>query len=141
MRTALLLLALAASADDKKPEATAEVKAKIVVPGALESFMGRTLEVQLFQYDPRAADLPADLVDRYELKPFAHGKGADTVKEFALGGKHKLDGAKGYYLTLFVLDGKARTHIGACDHAGAFAKVLTGGAPNQVRATFREVKR
>jgi len=140
----VLLLGLAIvliAADDKKPAVTAEVKVKAVVPAKLESFKGRTLEVMLFKYDPRLADRAADLVDRYEAKDFAHTKGTDTVKVFSLGKKEKLDETRGYYLTLFILDGKTRTHIGECEHARGFARVLTGTAPNEVSATFREVKR
>ena len=140
----LLLFALAISliaADDKKPVVTAEVKVKAVVPAKLESFKGRTLEVLLYKYDPRLADAAADLVERYEVKKFEHTKGTDTVKVFSLGKKEKLDEKKGYYLTLFLLDGRTRTHIGECEHARGFAKVLTGTAPNEVSATFREVKR
>jgi hypothetical protein len=143
MRPALLFgLAVALiAADDKKPAVTAEVKVKAIVPAKLASFKDRTLEVLLYKYDPRLADRAADLVDRYEVKNFAHTRGADTVKEFTLGKKEKLDEKKGYYLTLFILEGKTRTHIGECDHAKGFARVLTGTAPNEVSATFREVKR
>ena len=142
MRPVLLGLAVVLiAADDKKPVVTAEVKVKAVVPARLESFKGHTLEVMLFKYDPRLADKAADLVERYESKDFAHTKGADTVKVFSLGKKEKLDEARGYYLTLFLLDGKTRTHIGECEHARGFAKVLTGTSPNEVSATFREVKR
>jgi hypothetical protein len=143
MRPVLLfgLAVVLIAADDKKPVVTAEVKVKAVVPARLESFKDRTLEVLLYKYDPRLADTTADLVDRYEVKNFAHTRGTDTVKVFSLGKKEKLDEKKGYYLTLFILDGKTRTHIGECEHARGFARVLTGTAPNEVSATFREVKR
>ncbi|MFQ3650286.1 MAG: hypothetical protein SNJ75_08140 [Gemmataceae bacterium] len=137
---AMLLLVGVLSADDKK-EPTAELKVKIVVPKTAHSFKGRTLEVRLFKYDPLIADKAADQVDIYEEKNFAHSQGTDTVKEFSLGGKAKLDERRSYYVTLYILDGKDRTHIGECEHAKGFAKVLTNGQPNAVKAIFRELKK
>jgi hypothetical protein len=137
---ALLLLLGVAFAEDKK-DPTAEVKVKIVVPKTLESFKGRKLEVLLFKYDPLIADKAADLVDSFEDKTFAHTQGTDTVKELSLGGKAKLEERRSYYVTLFILDGKTRTHMGDCEHAKGFAKVLTNGQPNVIKATFRELKK
>lgn len=137
---AVLLLVGVVFAEDKK-EPTAEVKATIVVPKTVESFKGRTLEVRLYKYDPLIADKAADLVDIIEEKNFAHTKGNDTVKELSLGKKAKLEERRSYYVTLFILDGKDRTHMGDCEHAKGFAKVLTNGQPNVIKAIFRELKK
>lgn len=141
MRCAVLLAVVLGLAEDKKADPVVEVKAKVVVPGKLASFKNRTLEVLLFRYDPRLADAAADQVDRYEIKDFAHTTGTDTVREFSIGKKEKIDPERRYYITLFILEGKTRTHIGECDHARGFAKVLNDGNPREVKATFREVKR
>jgi hypothetical protein len=139
MRAVLLLLVLApfcAAAED-----TAEVKITATVPADTASFTGRVLEVRLYRYDPRLADRMADLVEKVEVKGFAHSKGKATVKELALGRKEKLDAKMGYYLTLFVLDGGKRTHMGKCDHVKEpFNKVLTMGNPRKVKAAINEIK-
>jgi hypothetical protein len=143
MRSFLLCLTLALTgltrAEEPK-EATAEVQIKITIPQSVASFKGRTLEARLYKYDPLLADKAADLVELHEEKQFSHSQGKETVKEFRLGSKAKLEERRSYYLTLFILDGKTRTHIGECTHAKGFAKVLTQGQPSQVHAVFRELK-
>src|SRR5262245_51194662 len=130
MRAIVLLLVLAplcAAAEDN-----AEVTITATVPADTASFTGRVLEARLYKYDPRLADSKADLVEKVEVKGFAHTKGKATVKELALGKKEKVDPKKRYYVTLFVLDGGKRTHMGKCDHVKELPnKVLTMGNPRK----------
>jgi hypothetical protein len=128
-------------AAEENKEPSAELKVKIIVPKTVASFKGRTLEVRLFKYDPLIADKAADQVDLYEEKNFSHTQGSDTIKEFRLGEKAKLEERRSYYVTLYIVDGKERTHIGECEHAKGFAKVLTNGQPKAIQATFRELKK
>ncbi len=128
--------------EKKAEDMTARVSGTATVPADVESFTGRVLELRLYKYDPRIAGKAADLVEVVTVKDFAHTKGKATAKEFSLGKKEKLDDTKGYYLTLFVLDGKERTHMGQCDHVKEpFNKVLTKGMPREVKATLKPIKR
>lgn len=135
MLAACVLLLIAPPAD------TAEVTVTATVPAEAASFTGRVLEARLYKYDPRIADRPADLVEKVEVKGFSHTNGKATVKELSLGKKEKLEPTKGYYLTLFVLDGGKRTHMGKCEHVKEpFNKVLTMGHPRKVKAALTEIK-
>jgi hypothetical protein len=143
---AVLMIAPAVLADKAEPEAkidpkSAEVRGVATVPADAESFKGRILEVRLYRHDPRIADKAADLVEMITVKNFSHEKGKATKKEFSLGKKDKLNESMGYYITLFVLDGTSRTHMGKCDHVKEpFNKVLTNGNPREVKATLNPVK-
>ena len=147
MRALVLLLAapFAFAADAEPPakaDGTAQVTGTATVPAEAESFKDRVLEIRLYKHDPRLADKRAALVEKVEIKGFSHAKGKATSKAFALGKKEKLEPAMGYYLTLFVLDGTKRTHMGKCDHVkDPFNKVLTKGNPSKVKATLSEIKR
>lgn len=121
-------------------EATTKVTGTIVVPDVVASFSKRVLEIRLYEFDPRIADKAATLVDKLEIQDFAHTTGSETKKDIVLGAKGKLNPMRSYYVTIFVLDGQTRTHIGDCDHAkNNLAKVLTNGQPKQVKVTIRPV--
>jgi hypothetical protein len=100
------------------------------------------LEVRLYQHDPRIAGKNADLVELVEVKDLAHTQGTETKKTFVLGAKANLEPKLGYYVTVFVLEGKQRTHIGECEHAKKnLCRVLTDGQPNKISLILREVKK
>ena len=139
--TTMLFTAANLLADEKKDDANTKVTGTVTVPKAVESFDKRVLELRLYEYDPRIADKGADLVELVEKKDFAHKKGTDTVEKFVIGAKGKLRADRRYYLTVFVLDGNTRTHIGELDHAmKGLGKVLTDGQPRDVKATVRPVR-
>jgi len=139
----LVALAMIASAlpvfaaDDDSARITGTVAAQ----KDLKSFEKLVLEVRLYEYDPRIADKAAELVDKLEVKNFSHTEGKETVETIELGAKAKLKPGKSYYVTVFVLDGKDRTHIGDLAHAKGFAKVLTNGEPREIKGTLRSVKK
>lgn len=121
---------------------SAKITGTIAAPKALKSFDKLTLEVRLYEYDPGIADKAADLVDKLEVKDFSHAEGKETVETIELGAKAKIKPGMSYYVTVFVLDGKDRTHIGDLAHApDGFAKVLTNGGPRAIRGTLRPVKK
>jgi hypothetical protein len=99
------------------------------------------LEIRLDQHDPRIADQPADLVEKVEIKDFAHTQGKETTKEFVIGAKDNLEPKLGYYGTLFILEQGQRTHVGECADGKGLCKVLTQRQPNKVSLTGREVKK
>jgi hypothetical protein len=72
------------------------------------------LEIRLYKHNPRIADRPADLVEKVEVKDFAHTQGKETTREFVIGAKENLEPKLGYYVTLYILDKGQRTHIGEC---------------------------
>jgi hypothetical protein len=126
---------------EEKP-ATCKVEGKVVVPKDIASFDGRLLEIRLYRFDPRLADVSADLVQKVEFKNFAHTTGKATEKEFVIGADAKLEPSKGYYVTCFLLEGDKRTHIGSCEHdKRGIGSVLTKGQPNKVSIEVREVKK
>ncbi|WP_102794345.1 MliC family protein [Bowmanella denitrificans] len=111
----------------------AQVVGEFVIPKAVGSFDGRRLELNLFKYDPRLADKAADLVDSLIIEDFSHVQEFVTRQNFVLGQNIKLAPEQGYYLTLFVLDGQRRTHMGECQHSPSnLCKVLTQGQPLQI---------
>lgn len=118
------------------------VTGTVVIPKDVASFTGRTLEIRLYKIHPKLADAPATLVEKLEAKDFAHTKGTETKKDIALGANEKLDPRLRYYMTLFVLDGNVRTHMGEADHAkNNLCNVLTEGQPRKIVVTFKELKR
>ena len=136
---ALLTLAVATgcAADD-----SAKVTGTITASKSLKSFDKLALEVQIFEYDPRIADKAADLVDKLVVKDFSHTEGKETVEKIELGAKAKIKAGMSYYITVFVLDGKDRTHTADLAHAPeGFAKVLTDGQPREIKGTLRSVKK
>ncbi|GGO66026.1 MliC family protein [Bowmanella pacifica] len=111
----------------------AQVVGEFVIPKSVGSFDGRRLELVLFKYDPRIADKAAQRVDSLVIEDFSHVQEFVTQQDFVLGQNIKLDPQQGYYLTLFVLDGQRRTHMGMCQHSpDNLCKVLTQGGPLQV---------
>ena len=83
MRIALCLLALPLAASAQGPTT---VEGKFVVPADLASFAGRTVEIRLYKFDPRLADASAELVEKLEIKDFAHAQGQETKKAFTMNG-------------------------------------------------------
>ena len=118
---------------------TSKVTGTFVIPGEVASFEGRVVEILLFKIHPQLADKGADLVEKVEIKDFAHKQGTETKQEFVIGTKAKLEKELKYYITLFILKDGERTHMGAV--AGKFlCTVLTQGEPNNVTLTVTQVR-
>jgi hypothetical protein len=135
----LLYAAATASAADPIPS---KVKASVVVPAELASFEKSRLEIKLWEYDPRLADVKASLFDEVVVKDYAHKKGKETRSAFSLGEKvngGKTSAGKAYYLTVFVTQGDQHTHIGEKDGKPGMTKVLTDGNPREVTLVLRAV--
>jgi len=124
---------------DEKDDKNTKVTGTVTVPKTADSFDKKVLELRLYEYDPRLADVAATLIDTVEKKDIAHTKGTDTVEKFEIGTKGKLRADRKYYMTVFVLDGKNRTHIGEADGKPGLAKVLTDG-PREVKFVARPVR-
>ncbi len=148
MRTFTLLAAVIAlplfAADDKKADAkkddkTTKVTGTFTVPKEQASFEKLTLEVRLYEYDPKVADKGADLVEKVEVKDFKHEKGKETVEKFEVGAKGMIKDGKAYYLSLYVLDGDTRVSRGDLSHDAGLGKVLTDKFPREVKATARQI--
>jgi hypothetical protein len=134
------LFTLVAVAAEGEP--STKVEGAFVIPKELASFEGRVVEIRLYKHDPRLADAPANLVEKVEIKDFAHTEGKETKKDFVIGAKGVLEPKMGYYVTLFVLQNEKRTHIGECEHSKKdLCKVLTKGAPSKISMKVREVKK
>ena len=116
------------------------VSARIKIPAKLPSFTGRTLELRLYEFDPRLADVGAELVDLATQNGFSHTKGKVNKHTIVLGAKGRIKAGRSYYLTCFVLDQGKRTHIGEKDGRSGLCKVLTGGHPREVDILFRPVR-
>ncbi|MBT1064129.1 MliC family protein [Bowmanella sp. Y26] len=118
----------------------AQVVGEFTIPKRVGSFDGLRLELTLFKYDPRIADKAAERVDSLVIDNFSHVQEFVTQQDFVLGQNIKLDPEQGYYLTLFVLDGQRRTHMGICQHSpDNLCKVLTQGGPLQVEFVVNPV--
>ncbi|VTS06815.1 hypothetical protein [Tuwongella immobilis] len=97
-----LLFAMSGTMTHGAEQPTTHGSGRFLIPKAVASFDNHMLEIRLNQDDPRIADKAADLVERLEIKPFAHMQGTDTNQPFVIGEKGTLDGQMGYYLTDFV---------------------------------------
>ncbi len=146
MRIPLLLVLVlfplaAAAAQPGLPADSARVSGDVYVPETLDSFAGLTLQLQLWEYDPRA-DSPASLFDRLELGPAEHTRGRDSASPFVLGETAqggKIRPGMRYYLTCFLIDGSRRTHIGEPEGERGICRVLTEGHPREVKLIIRPV--
>ena len=142
MRIIISLVLLASALPAFAADDSAKVTGTITAPKSLKSFDKLVLEVRIYEYDPRIADKAADLVDKLEVKDFSHTEGQDTIEKIELGAKAKIKPGLSYYITVFVLDGKDRTHIADLAHApDGFAKVLSDGQPREIRGMLRSVKK
>jgi hypothetical protein len=144
--TATVLMAVQVGRTQTQPAAsqpavpTTLVTGKLVVPAEVDAFADRTLDLLLYEYDPRLADAPAKQIDHVVIKPFAHTKGQETSQDFKIGATGTLNTSRRYYVTAFVLEGTTRTHIGEVDGKSGLANVLTGGNPKDIKLVFRAVK-
>lgn len=139
LMVSVVIVSTATSQEGKEDKDTAKVTGSFVLAKELESFDGRVAEIRLYKIHPQLADAPADLVEKVELKDFAHTKGTETKKEFVIGAKAKLENDKKYYVTLFILKGDQRTHMG--EVPGKFlCTVLTNGEPNKVTMKVKAVR-
>lgn len=125
--------------EPKKEDKTTKVTGTFTVPKEQETFDKKTLELRLYEYDPKLADTAATLIEKVEVKDFKHTMGKETVEKFEIGAKGVLNADKGYYLTLYVLDGDTRVSRGDLSHDAGLGKVLTNGHPREVKATARAV--
>lgn len=110
------------------------------IPKTDKGFEDYTLEIKLFEYDPRLADAPAKLVDEFSKEKFAHKGDETTSVRFRLGEKHVVRPDRHYYITAFVLKNGKRTHIGEKDGKSGLCKVLTNGNPSSVKLIVRPVR-
>ena len=137
---ALLFLVGVVLADDKKKDdKTTKVTGTFTVPKEQTSFDKLTLEIRLYEYDPKSADKEAELVEKVEVKDFKHAMGKETVEKFEIGAKGAVKDGKAYFLTMYVLDGDTRVSRGDLSHDAGLGKVLTGGHPREVKATARQI--
>jgi hypothetical protein len=144
MRPAIAVIAIfcAAATTSAADPISSKVKGSVVVPAELASFEKLRLEIQLWEYDPRLADVKASLFDELVVKDYAHKNGKETRTVFSLGEKvngGKTNAGKAYYLTVFVTQGDQRTHIGEKDGKPGMTKVLTDGNPNDVTLALRAI--
>lgn len=143
---ALLLAAPAMSADPpkkddkKKDDPTTKVTGTFTIPKEQASFEKLTLVIELFEYDPKVADQRAESVEKLEVKDFKHEMGKETVQKFEVGAKGMIKEGKGYYLTIYVMDGDSRVVRGDLEHDKGLGKVLTNGQPREVKATAFQIK-
>lgn len=116
------------------------VRGVLSIPATVGSFKDHALEVMLWEYDPRLADASANLVDTFTLEKYSHDAGKTTETPFTVGMKLKPREDRRYYITVFVVKGKDRTHIGEQDGKAGLCNVLTQGNPSTVKLIVRPVK-
>ena len=118
---------------------SAKVTVAVVLPEKVGSFEGRTLDVRLYEFDPLLADVGATLIDQVERKSMSHQAGKETKLTLELGEDGQIKPRRSYYVTLFYLDGKQRTHMGEKDGKRGLAKVLTENNPRSLKMIVRPV--
>ena len=140
--TAILGVLLVLSETNAKPPKVpkAHVSGKVLIPKKLESFENLTLEIRLYKFNPLIADKGADLVEKKQWMKLNHKKGSQSAIDFDLGQKATLDTRMHYYLTIFLLDGNNRTHIGEIDGKRGLNKVINNGKSKNVKIILRAVR-
>ncbi len=116
------------------------VRGTYFIPATVPTFKKSTLDIRLYEYDPRIADKKATLVGQVKKKNFGHTKGKVTQAQFVLGKKAKYNPKMQYYVTLYVLKDKKRTHTGRCArHPKGLCKVLENENQSTVKMTIRPI--
>jgi hypothetical protein len=123
-----------------KPIDARGVQGVLVIPRSVASFTGHTVEIKLWEYDPRLADVSATLIDSVGIDKFRHQQGKDSETTFAVGTKLKPRPDRRYYITVFVLNKGKRTHIADKDGKPGLCNVLTQGNPTSVKMIARPVR-
>ena len=118
----------------------AAVVGTLVIPKTVEAFADHTLEIKLWEYDPRLADVGANLVGEFKIEKFSHAADKESKTKFTVGDQLKPRDDRSYYITVFILKDDNRTHIGEQDGKPGLCKVLTGGNPREVTMVVRKVK-
>lgn len=116
------------------------VSGGIVVPATVPAFADQRLEIKLFEFDPRLADVSATLIDEYEAADFGHEGEEKTKHAFGVGTDFEPRDNRSYYITVFVTKDGKRTHIGERDGKPGLCKVLTDGNPSEVTLVLRPVR-
>lgn len=136
------LVSAEATENPAAAKSDAALTVTMVIPTGVPSFAGRTLELQLWEYDPFLADASAKNIGKIIDPNFSHTAGKETRKKFAPGPKPAdVKERMGYYVTLFVLDAGKRTHMGERDGNRGISKVLTQGAPKEIQMIVRDLGR
>lgn len=138
----IVLLAPQAPAlpDRPAPGTPAKTTVVVVVPGTVEPFQNRQLEVVLHEYDPRFKEKET-VIDSHVNKGFGHAKGADSTIRLTLGANAMMKPAMHYYVTADVLQsGGKRMLIGEKDGKRQIYNLRTDGIANQVTMIFRKAK-
>jgi hypothetical protein len=123
----------------ERPLDSAATRVNVLIPKTCASFDGQKLDLRLYEYDPLLADVGADLVGQVTLQ-VSHTQGTDSKLAIRLGQQHQLRPKRSYYVTLFILQGDARTHMGEQDGERGLCHVLTEGNPRQVTMIVRSLK-
>ncbi len=123
-----------------KPLDASGVRGVLLIPEKVDSFKDHALEIMLWEYDPLLADASATLVDKFGVEKYSHEGGKATETAFTVGMKLKPREDRRYYITVFVMNGKDRTHIGEQDGKNGLCKVLTQGNPSTVKMIARPVR-
>jgi len=124
-----------------KPIAAGLVQGTITIPGSATIEDGQTIEIKFFEFDPRLADVAAKLIDEAILTDIKHESGKTTEVSFAVGKDYEMKKDRRYYITVFVLKDKTRTHIGEIDGKRGLNKVLEDGSRAPVHVFLRDVNK
>lgn len=115
------------------------VQGALAIPAKLPSFADQKLEIQLWEADPKIADVKARQVEAFTLDKISHKEGKADEIPFTVGGKLDPIAEKRYYLTAFVLKDGQRTHIAEATEKAGPTYVLTDGKPASVKLTLRAI--
>ncbi|MEW4455752.1 hypothetical protein AB1L30_24000 [Bremerella sp. JC817] len=123
-----------------QPMNTSAVHGKIVIGKDLPGFERQALEIKLFEYDPLLADVSADLIDEVVIDDFSHAAGKEKSVPFGLGKDFQPRKDREYYITVFVVAGANRTHVGELSRESRINKVRPGKGSGEVVVTLRQVR-
>lgn len=123
--------------DRPAPGEPANTQVNVILPAKLAGFQNHTLEVTLYQFDPRVKDSEIAF-DKHIDKAYRHVSGNDSARAISLGVARMTKPGMQYYVTVAIFDARGqRTHLGEKDGVRSNGGVLTAGKPNQVNMVLR----
>lgn len=117
------------------------VRGTITIAAGSTIEQGERIELKLFEFDPLLADVSAKLVDERSIDEIKHETGTATEIPFAMGGEYEVRKDRRYYITVFVVQGEARTHIGEIEGKQGLNVVLQDGDRTPVHVVLRQLKK
>ncbi len=106
------------------PVDSTRVIAHVTIPATVPDFENETVELHLYEFDPRLADVSATLIQKVVQPNVSHQSGTADHFNVVAGMNDQRKADRNYYVTFFILKGAKRTHIGEANGKQGLVNVL-----------------